>query len=651
MFGSGFFREQLVIDAQTIQKMSPQLPQLLPFYTNSLNRLKEMASVCPGFLYLMSEERKAKLKNQLQYTSSLIKIQLATGYNASLESQSDICEYLTAQLNSPKRQSFKAYQKDCQDREKKKWDSLSFEKKFAKSVADFPKKSVTLVENAIEDINNFNAKRLYWVWGGCLTLSLATLFEGEGLSFLRRSQSFYSQGAGLVSFYFYFARFSLELYLIFRYVGGLWTETEKALASQLTWQQRLALQLDQRKFILINDLFWSVANCLCALVFIGRDLLSSTLSITFGDVGNYLTFGLLFLDLSVAIWALWEATKNHEEALNQLITDLLDLTNERQMAKEASDDYAVRDLDDAIKDQMQLIESVKLKWKYQKYAIEINLGYSALLVLAFVLLCSLLCPGITVPLFFASTFFLVGSLLAFGLNITAEVLKRYLEGEQFKQELVMLENEVQGLIEQFNKELADPDYDSKAQELDYLYLQIAVLVTEKKNKEASILYIQGRAVVQSLAQALLPTLLLTGFAFLSAGPAAAVVFSVIAALFLVYLAFKYLEPKWAFQQAARPKAFFPRDHKPVSIQDFEMRLFKEETNIFEKAREDFKNFAETFAPKWLVFAFPPVTIALVLAGIVYSLVKNHSEDTMSQEARNDADVELKGFAQSYSMVS
>lgn len=665
----GFFRKPFKVGAKKVRELAPQLPTLIPHYTRSLDKIKKMSEVNASVLDYMTPERKRYLNNHFKYGRSLIKLQEVTFYEHHGSHSLLDFDYLIDQFNlEANTLNFDANKKKASKSKQSDWDKLSFPEKLHYYLNHFPKLSAKWAEDLRNGISSVNYHRLYGVWTNIVISALEILIDGISIENLERYQGRYSYVTSFLSYYFYFFRFFLEAYLLFRAVFGPWTEEEQKLAEEIPWIERLIFNANKRKFLLINDLFWSVINCLCAILLIGKELVPGSDIITFGDLGNYLTVVLLLMDVLVALWALREATDNYEIQMDILYQELSHLKETKHNLKRQLQGIAYTNsyypkghedryhqnmeqlgiLDREIKEQKNLIKHSKLDWKYKKYNLQIALGYSSLLLFSFIIVIGFALPAATVPLLFANTFFLLGSSLAFSLNVGSEILYRYLAHEKATEELELMTNDCEFLWHQFKsfheKDLTDP---LNQKELAYLYLEIVVLMTDKKNKKVRLPYEQGMAAIKSISQAIIPLLLLLTFSTVTTGAAIGFVLGVMAFLMLSYLTLKYAEPTWVSTSIDKPvlSAMIAlnqdkKNHNMLTLDYFNQHIRLKENSMFVHACHDFKDMLLAFVPKVFLIACSPVTIPLLLIGFVYSMIKSY-------QAHDNNEQELKHYCSDY----
>ena len=143
---------------------------------------------------------------------------------------------------------------------------------------------------AIEEMSKVNGLRLYWVWGGCL---LSTVISMLPDTFINK-QSAGSAVAmpapitGYASWLLYYTRFGVNLSLLLKHtLTGPWMSVEER--DKIPAWERFKSQWNQRKFALLNDSIWGVANMACYFWLVGPGML--------GYCGNVATAGLLVMDV------------------------------------------------------------------------------------------------------------------------------------------------------------------------------------------------------------------------------------------------------------------------------------------------------------------------------------------------------------------
>jgi hypothetical protein len=240
----------------------------------------------------------------------------------------------------------------------------------------------------IRAMSDFNARRLYWVWGSAqISVVLQYLQQTADTQNASQTLAFLAPISGAISWSLYFLRGAL-----------VWAELLSHVLSQseeaagLTWQERLQTQWAIHKYALLNDTIWGCCNLLCAVVLYGSGLL--------GFAGNILTALLLCMDMSLACLATYEQAQDHAENIARYQQDIQQLQDMPGMEMTLA---RVR----------QRLERVTLERKHQQYRQYLDLAYSISLLLAFSML--------LIPLT-AVNLVVVGTIICFTLNVVYSAL-------------------------------------------------------------------------------------------------------------------------------------------------------------------------------------------------------------------------------------
>ena len=241
------------------------------------------------------------------------------------------------------------------------------------------------IRSGVKKMCSFNESRLYWVWagrGGLLGVMIDLLPDNftnkiQALEVLDIPVPFTT----FLSWGLYYFRFAIRVGGILRHtIGG--SEQEKT----IPWQRRLAIQLDQCKFDLMNDFFWASANLVCAFWLYGSAIADY--------YAGLLTAVLLLMDVSLTIWAYLEA-KGHY------------------------------DLDPAPQTRMK--RQCKLDLDYTLYAMYVDIMYAIALLVAFSLIYGFFFSPAMISVATALILNVTGTVLCFTLNACSVAVKQVLD--------------------------------------------------------------------------------------------------------------------------------------------------------------------------------------------------------------------------------
>lgn len=200
-----------------------------------------------------------------------------------------------------------------------------------------------------------------------------------------------------------------------------WTIDE---LKQLSPWERFKTQWNLRKYTLLNDSIWGLANMACFFWLVGTGSL--------GLAGNGLTGVLLIMDLTLAIWAFMEESTAHNQRMLQLETDIqqkngeiVALEQELNRIKALNrvlNDNETKDKEDKEKKLAMLYrdlakykkaqEQEEFDWRYTKYNFISLVSYSAGLLIAFSMVCNFYAPASVVNSLLIPASFVTGHALS-----------------------------------------------------------------------------------------------------------------------------------------------------------------------------------------------------------------------------------------------
>lgn len=242
--------------------------------------------------------------------------------------------------------------------------------------------------NLRQKLTELNQKRLYWIWGSSLLKTLLELTPDTVFNDTNNKSLAYliDPYSSMLSWTLYYFRFSINLNLLIKHtISGPWMTEEE---SKIPWTERFLTQWDQRKFNLLNDSIWGVANMACAFWLNAEKGL--------GAWGDFITIGLLLFDLCLAIWAFEEAKTKHYAEARQFDETIAKMYHKIQALREKPDTNNKSIL--IVQTQLADLEKARRRclknWEFDKAAFLNELTYSVQLLIAFTLLTM---PFITLP--------------------------------------------------------------------------------------------------------------------------------------------------------------------------------------------------------------------------------------------------------------
>lgn len=384
----------------------------------------------------------------------------------------------------------------------------------------------TRVKPVVEWMTSINEKRLYWIWGGGL---LRTVLAAIPSDFYNTKGALGVAGApnqfaGYLSWTLYFARFGLNSFLLLKDTFGPKLR-EDELKLQSPYWERFKTQWKIRKFTLLNDSIWGIANLVCFFWFKGSD-------------GDLLTSLLLVFDLFIALWDYEEQQTDHLKKMTDFTTQLTSL--EAQLKPEGLEqmraDEIVRQINQLKKEKI----TCQREWDHKKTRLTITAVYALSLMLSFVLMTLPFMPLAATTIALVG---LIGYVLCFTLtviyNATIQgltVKKNNLTSKEAANDLAEKKNEFLSLIEK------DPNLDDNQKIL--LYLEIKQLEAVTAQQKAKAMYQTMHFVRTVMLQALIPALMFVSFVFLPIGMGFAVLGAVLViAIFSNLLINEVYKPK------------------------------------------------------------------------------------------------------------
>jgi hypothetical protein len=441
---------------------------------------------------------------------------------------------------------------------------------FADEMVEVASGSTT--KTILANIGHVNAKRLYWVWASSFLKTILSLlppnfFFGDQAKEVMKIPDPYT---GTMSWGLYYFRFSLNLGLLLKHtISGPWMSKEEQSES---WTERFKTQWAQRKFVLLNDLFWATGNLVCFFWLCGKG--------TAGTWGDMLTIALLVFDIGLAAWEFEEKRtqynqqiNDYEEAIHQLKEQNATLISEqkkndedmqRQLGKlhielEALDEQAQLKVKKQIttlveqqkieidKKRAELIElnlhlsaleraknKCAREWNVEKIHLATNVTYAVGLMLSFVLLAAPFMPLAAATL---AAMTVSGAVLCFTISIIYNGIKSGIEIHKTRMTTKELKAEYAQKIAAF-KELNAIDADDNAKKI--MFLEIKKLSLENEYQE-KLLTLQTMQLIRTiLVESMIPPLVFISLVFLPLGPGLGVLAAAIGLAIATHLLINHL---------------------------------------------------------------------------------------------------------------
>ncbi len=499
---------------------------------NATQRFQDrIANLNPASFQYLSKAQTDQLIHELSFGFYLLSAQYYIDETESrrqhLQKYSDdikkTAHYLTMlrssqRLTKPElmlRQEQETHEKHC------KYLALKTGQDLGKKVAESPTATTKTLRKWMDD---FNERRLYWVWGGGL---LATILEliPDSVSGKKRTQDALAAPAdilGNISWSLYYARFGLELTLLLKHTfKGPWMNEREELIPR---DERALAQWNERKFILLNDFIWGAVNLVTFFWLVGKGML--------GYWGNALTVGPLLFDASMALWRLEEEKTKHLAQMILFEKDLEAINLKIEKAKDQEKAALLLEKSNLEKAKRKL----ELDRKYQYYHAQADLVYSVSLIVAFFIAVSLLIPPGILAAQAATMISLAGALLCFALTLAYNGVKGGINIAHQKAIKKEADQNCQKLIALF-KEETDP----RVKKL--LYLDILQEKAESDFRAKLINYEKAKVIRSIVIDSLIPPLIFLSFMFLPTGAALGILAAGFAIILLSNLILKKFEPK------------------------------------------------------------------------------------------------------------
>jgi hypothetical protein len=376
-----------------------------------------------------------------------------------------------------------------------------------------------------EWMNEVNGLRLYWVWGGgLLNTVLSTLPEDfTNLEQARYGMTLPAPITGYMSWILYYARFGLNLSLLLKHtIPGPWMSVDEA---KIDYRDRFKTQWEQRKFALLNDSIWGMANMACFFWLTGSGI--------FGYYGNVATAALLVMDVCLTTWRFYEESTAYNAKMEtyEKDTNTLRLKIDDEKISEEARAILKHQLDSLIKAQDQC----KFDWRYKKYGLINDLTYTIALLVAFSIMCCFLFPPAAMAPAAVMMLGLVGAAMCFVFTIVTTAVTGGLEVAKSNESRRMAKQECQSILEQF---LITDDEDIKKQ----LYLEMKQLLANSDYQRQLAQFQKAKLIRSIFIEAVVPALVFVSFVFMPLGIGAAVLGAAFALAVITHLILKKFEP-------------------------------------------------------------------------------------------------------------
>lgn len=409
------------------------------------------------------------------------------------------------------------------------------------------------VKPIIEWMTAINDKRLYWVWGGGLLRTVLSLlpedfYNTKNASNVAGAPSRYT---GYMSWTLYFARFALNSILLIKDTFHPDLTDEEKKRGNLAYWDRFKTQWNIRKFTLLNDSIWGIANMVCFFWL-------------HGSGGDALTLALLVFDLFIALWDFEENKTKYNKKIDAYIKDIKQLKSELDTAIQNSD----KNTESQIRLKIKALEKEKVtcqrNWEHTKIGLISSVAYALGLIISFAILTT---PFMPIPAATLIIVGVVGAVLCFALTVISNAIRSGLEIRGASLSAKEAKNEFIDKIDDFKRLIANnPSLDDKEKIL--LFMEIKQLMAQTEHQKQMVIYHSMHLVRSIIMQSLIPALMFVSLVFLPLG----IGFAVLGAAIVVALVSNLIIEK----------RFKPKD---VEFSEFDNKEF----NTFCKSIADSEN--------------------------------------------------------------
>ena len=378
-----------------------------------------------------------------------------------------------------------------------------------------------------EWMGEVNGRRLYWVWGGNLLSTIISMLPDDFANKpqAQRGLAVPSPVTGYMSFILYYARFGINLALLLKHtLSGPWMSAEEA---KIPWRERFKTQWAQRKFALLNDSIWGLANMACFLWLTGSGML--------GYYGNVVTTALLLMDVTISIWRFWEESTQHNVDLARYVQDIKVLRAKINIEKDEEEKKILWLQLNAL---LKAKEQCEFNWRHKKYALTNDVVYAVGLMVAFALMCCFLFPPAAIAPATAIILGTIGSVLCFVFTSIYTAVSGGFEIAKSREASRVAKNECNELLQQFKIE---------KNELirKQLYLEMKQLMAASDYQQQSANFQKMKLIRAMFIDAMIPPLIFVSLLFMPLGIGLAVMAAGFALAIITHLILKRFEPKAA----------------------------------------------------------------------------------------------------------
>jgi len=430
----------------------------------------------------------------------------------------------------------------------------------AEKMEEFSRGKTSVIKKWMGD---FNGRRLYWVWGGGFLRAIIEALPKELAANADKQLSIPNPFTGYLSWTLYYTRLGIEVGLLLKHTfKGPWMSEEEAEIPQ--WE-RFKTQWEQRKFSILNDFLWGIANMACFFFLKGPGRL--------GIVGNAITLGLLVFDITSNVIRFIEESTQHNKDIKRFNDEISELkTKSNHLIKNST--YSDSEEDIAIRKQIEELEKNKAQceaqWLQKKYALVNNMVYAIGLCASFALMIGFFAAPVGIT---ALALSISGAALTFVFTVAYAAVGNYFEMVEAKKSIKDTKREIESRLQQFNEYKNQSEDDITIDENNFikkqLYLDIKLLVAKSHSDSATYHYKKLQLIRGIVLDSMLPPLILASFLFIPGGFGWIAVAAVIVVAIITHRLIESLKPKeqalseWDLDEEKKFNAFLskPGDNK------------------------------------------------------------------------------------------
>lgn len=381
-----------------------------------------------------------------------------------------------------------------------------------------------------------NNSRLYWVWGGGMLDTIFTMLPDDFYNKLEAQANLTAPSpiTGYMSWVLYYTRFGINLFLLWKHTF----HPSKEECHIPRWE-RFLTQWNQRKFALLNDSIWGVANMVCFFWLKGGGML--------GYAGNVVTVALLLMDLALATWRFCEEATKHntkmeaikrdkEKLASEIASMAFALENELNVFKKQELAAKLARMENELTTLNKMETKANFEWKYKKYGLMNDWAYALGLMVAFSIMCCFFFPPAAIVPATAMIIGVVGAALCFVLTVATAAVTGALEVAKSRESSKLERETCERLLGAFKKE-TDPNLKKQ------LYLDMKLALAESDYQQRAAQFQMAKLVRSVLIDALIPPLVFVSLIFMPIGIGLAVLAAGFALAVITNAIINRFEPK------------------------------------------------------------------------------------------------------------